>query len=214
MTQRLRGELVATARRMSALGLTPGMTGNVSVRAPGGLLVTPSGMAYDALGADDVVQLAADGTPRPGQRAPTSEWQLHAALLAARPDVGAIVHTHSMFCTAVACLRRAIPAVHYMVVRAGLDEIPCATYATFGTAELAHAAVAALAGGRACLLANHGMVALGDDLPSALALAADVETLAAQYWHACQLGTPHVLDHAELERVRAQFAGYGQRRRR
>ena len=134
--------------------------------------------------------------------------------IAARPDVGAIVHTHSRYCTAVACLRRAIPAIHYMIVRAGGDEIPCATYATFGTAELAHNAVVALGTGRACLLANHGMVALGPDLPSALELAAEVETLASQYWHAIQLGTPHILDHAELDRVRAQFTGYGQRKKR
>jgi L-fuculose-phosphate aldolase len=214
VTHRLRDELATTARRMSALGLSPGLTGNVSVRGPRGLVVTPSGMPYAELGADDMVELAADGAARPGQRAPTSEWQLHAAILAARPDVGAIVHTHSLFCTAVACLRRAIPAIHYMVVRAGGDEIPCAAYATFGTAELAHHVVAALAGGRACLLANHGMVALGDDLAGALALAAEVESLAAQYWHAAQLGAPHVLDPAELDRVRGQFARYGQRRPR
>lgn len=214
MIQRLRSELVATARRMSTLGLTPGRSGNVSVRSRHGLLVTPSGVPYDQLTDDDIVELGADGTARPGQRAPTSEWQLHRELLAARPDVGAVVHTHSLYCTSVSCLRRAIPAIHYMVVRAGGDDIPCADYATFGTAELAHNAVRALAGGRACLLANHGMVALGPDLPSALELAAEVETLASQYWHAVQLGTPHVLDHAELDRVRAQFTGYGQQRKK
>jgi L-fuculose-phosphate aldolase len=127
--------------------------------------------------------------------------------------VGAIVHTHSLYCTSVACLRRPIPAIHYMIVATGGDEVPCAAYATFGTAEFAANAVAALGRGRACRLANHGMIALGDDLPSALRLAADVETLAAQYWHAAQLGAPHVLDRAELDRVRAQFTRYGQRRR-
>lgn len=214
MIQRLRSELVATARRMSALGLTPGRTGNVSVRTRAGLLVTPSGVPYDQLADDDLVELAADGTARPGQRAPTSEWQLHTDLLAARPDVGAVVHTHSLYCTSVSCLRRPIPAIHYMVVRAGGDDIPCADYATFGTAELAHNAVRALDGRRACLLANHGMIAVGPDLSSALELAAEVETLASQYWHAVQLGTPHILDHAELDRVRAQFTGYGQRKKR
>ncbi len=210
MTQRLRDELVATARQMSALGLTPGMSGNVSVRCGDGLYVTPSGMPYDELRADDIVKLEPDGSARLGQRTPTTEWRLHADLLAARRDVHAIVHTHSLFCTTISTLRRPIPAIHYMVVLAGRDEIPCAEYATFGSAELAQSAVAALAGGDACLLANHGMIALGTTLARALRLAAEVETLAAQYWHAAQLGAPHVLDAGELQRVRARFAEYGQ----
>jgi len=213
MTQQLRDELIATARRMSELGLAPGTTGNVSVRTARGFVVTPSGMAYDQLRGDDAVAIDLDGTIRPGQRAPSSEWRLHRDILAARPDVGAIVHTHSLFCTSVSCLRRPIPAIHYMVVLAGSDEIPCADYATFGTAELAASVVRALGRGNACLMANHGMVALGDSLAAALRLAADVETLAAQYWHAAQLGQPHVLPRDELDRVRAQFASYGQRRR-
>ena len=213
MTLHLRDELVATPRRMSELGLAPGTTGNVSVRTARGLLVTPSGMAYDQLRGDDAVAIDRDGTIRPGQRTPSTEWQLHKDVLIARPDAQAIVHTHSLFCTTVACLRRPIPAIHYMVVRAGSDEIPCADYATFGTAELATAVVRALGRGQACLMANHGMVALGDSLASALRLAAEIETLAAQYWHAAQLGQPHVLPHDELSRVRAQFASYGQARR-
>jgi len=210
VTQRLREQLVSTARRMSELGLTPGMSGNVSVRTPRGLLVTPSGMPYADLTPDDCVEIGLDGNVRPGQRTPTTEWQLHRDILGSRPDVEAIVHTHSLFCTTISTLRRAIPALHYMIVLAGSDEIPCADYATFGSAELASNAVVALGGGHACLLANHGMVALGASLPSALRLAAEVETLASQYWHAAQIGSPHVLDHAELDRVRAKFAGYGQ----
>lgn len=213
MTFRLRDDLVATARRMSELGLAPGTTGNVSVRTPRGFLVTPSGLAYDQLRPDDVVEIDLEGAIRPGQRVPSSEWRLHRDLMAARPDAHAIVHTHSLFCTTVACLRRPIPAIHYMIVHGGADEIPCADYATFGTAELAQAVVRALGDGRACLMANHGMVALGDELAGALRLATEVETLASQYWHAAQLGAPHVLPHDELDRVRHQFAGYGQARR-
>ncbi len=207
---RLREELVATARRMSELGLTPGMSGNVSVRTPAGMLVTPSGMPYDALVPGDAVEMKPDGSMRAGQRTPTSEWQLHRDILGARPDVHAIVHTHSLFCTTIACLRREIPAIHYMVVLAGTDAIPCAEYATFGSAELAAHAVSALRGGNACLLANHGMVALGSSLAQALRLAAEVETLASQYWHAAQLGAPHVLDSEQLREVRARLADYGQ----
>jgi L-fuculose-phosphate aldolase len=214
VTFRLRDDLVTTARRMSELGLAPGTTGNVSVRTTRGFLVTPSGLAYDQLRPDDVVEVDLDGGIRPGQRVPSSEWRLHLDLLIARPDAHAIVHTHSLFCTTVACLRRPIPAIHYMIVHGGGDDIPCADYATFGTAELAASVVRALGAGRACLMANHGMVALGDALPAALRLAMDIETLASQYWHAAQLGQPHVLPHDELDRVRHQFAGYGQKRRR
>jgi len=176
--------------------------------------VTPSGMPYGELVPDDAVEMKLDGSMRAGQRTPTSEWQLHRDILGARPDVGAIVHTHSLFCTTIACLRREIPAIHYMVVLSGSDAIPCAEYATFGSAELALNAVVALRGGNACLLASHGMVALGETLAQALRLAAEVETLASQYWHAAQLGTPHVLDRDELIKVRAKFAGYGQSRPR
>ncbi|MFT3697460.1 MAG: class II aldolase/adducin family protein [Kofleriaceae bacterium] len=211
MTMRLRDELVTTAKRMSALGLTPGMSGNVSVRSPVGILVTPSGQPYDSMVADDVVEMTADGTVRPGQKTPTTEWQLHRDILGSRPDVQAIVHTHSLFCTTLSMLRREIPAVHYMVVLAGSDSIPCAEYATFGSAKLALNAVSALRGGSACLLANHGMVALGGNLGSALRLAAEVETLASQYWHAAQLGTPHVLDRDQLAEVKQRFSGYGQK---
>ncbi|HEU4729955.1 MAG TPA: class II aldolase/adducin family protein [Kofleriaceae bacterium] len=211
---RHREDLVVTARRMSELGLTPGMSGNVSVRTATGMLVTPSGMPYSELSPDDAVEMRMDGSMRAGQRTPTTEWQLHRDILGARQDVHAIVHTHSLFCTTISCLRREIPAIHYMVVLAGKDVIPCAEYATFGSAELALNAVTALGGGNACLLANHGMVALGGSLAQALRLAAEVETLASQYWHAAQIGTPHVLDHHELDKVRARFAGYGQARPR
>ena len=212
MTMRLRDELVTTAKRMSSLGLTPGMSGNVSVRSPIGMLVTPSGMPYPDMVADDCVEMQMDGKVRPGQHAPTTEWQLHRDILGARADVLAIVHTHSLFCTTMSMLRRDIPAVHYMVVLAGSDAIPCAEYATFGSAKLALNAVSALRGGNACLLANHGMVSLGTTLASALRLAAEVETLASQYWHAAQLGTPHVLDREELAEVRNRFSQYGQPR--
>jgi L-fuculose-phosphate aldolase len=214
MTLHARAELIETARRMSDLGLAPGTSGNVSVRTAQGFLVTPSGMAYDELRGEDAVEVRADGTVRPGQRAPSTEWQLHRDILASRPDAAAIVHTHSMFCTTLSMLRRPIPAVHYLVVLAGGDEIPCADYATFGSPELAQSVVRALGRGAACLMANHGMVALGPTLPAALKLAAEVETLAAQYWHAVQLGAPHVLDAGELARVRHRFATWGQSKKR
>lgn len=214
MTMRLRDDLVATARRMSELGLTPGTSGNVSVRAASGLLVTPSGMAYTSIVPDDIVDVRSDGHVRPGQREPSSEWQLHRDLYLARGDCAAIVHTHSRYCTTIACLRRPIPALHYMIALAGTCEIPCADYATFGSPELAHNVVRALADGRAALMANHGMVALGDSLASALRLASEIEELAALYWHAIQAGTPVILDRDEVTRVAVKFATYGKQRPR
>lgn len=213
MTLALRDRLVATARRMSELGLTPGLSGNASVRTHAGFLITPSAMAYGAMTGDDLVELRADGSGRGGQRTPSSEWQLHRDLFAARPEIEAIVHTHSLYCTSIACLRRPLPAIHYMIALAGTDEIPCADYATYGSAELAHNVLRALGAGDACLMANHGMVALGRSLDAALRLAAEVETLAGQYWHACSIGTPHVLPADEIARVKARFATHGQRKR-
>ncbi len=214
MSLALRTELVATARRMHELGLAPGTSGNVSVRTATGFLVTPTGIAYGDLAPDDVVELRADGSGRPGQRAPSSEWPLHRDLLAARPQVQAIVHTHSDYCTTISCLRRSIPAIHYLIALAGTAEIPCADYATYGSAELAANVARALGGGRAALMANHGMVALGDSLAGAVRIAAEIETLAGHYWRALQIGSPAILDADEIDRVGAKLREYGQPRGR
>lgn len=209
---RLRRELIATARRMNALGINQGTSGNVSARIAGGLLITPSGVAYEAMTPADLVEMKFDGAwrcPRAGRR-PSSEWRFHLDILRARPEFGAVVHSHATNATALACLRREIPAFHYMVAVAGGDSIRCAPYATFGSAALSENALAALAGRRACLLANHGLIAAGADLAAALALAVEVETLAAQYCRALQVGAPKLLSRAEMRRVLAKFAaGYG-----
>nr|WP_217275842.1 class II aldolase/adducin family protein [Corallococcus exiguus] len=201
--------MVATSRRMNTSGLNQGTSGNLSQRVEGGFLLTPSGMNYETMTPEDLVLMRFDGSHE-GHRKPSTEWQLHRDLLQARPEVGAVLHTHSMFSTTLACLRRGIPAFHYMVSAAGGTDIRCAEYATFGTPELARHMMVALEGRKACLLANHGMVAVGMDLAAAWKLAVEVETLAAMYWRALQLGEPVVLDDAEMERVFQQFRGYGQ----
>lgn len=208
MSQALRREVIATARTMNALGINQGTSGNVSARWREGLLVTPSGVPYEELGPDDIVYLRGDGSFR-GARRPSSEWRIHRDLLAARPEAGAVVHTHSPYATALACLGQAIPAFHYMVAVAGGDSIRCAPYATFGTQALSDHALAALEGRTACLLANHGVVALGASLSRALHLAHEVEVLAAQYCRALQIGAPVLLPAAEMERVLEQFKSYG-----
>jgi L-fuculose-phosphate aldolase len=204
----LRQAVIDTCLAMNARGLNQGKAGNVSVRVAGGCLITPTGVPYAALTPADIVFLDTKGRPH-GSLLPSSEWHFHHAIYAARADAGAVVHTHALFCTTLACAGRAIPAFHYMVAVAGGPDIRCAPYATFGTPELAAHAVAALEGRTACLLANHGMIALGASPAKALDLAAEVETLAAMYWHVLQLGQPVLLDAAEMDVVLEKFRTYG-----
>jgi L-fuculose-phosphate aldolase len=206
----LRAEIVATARKMNALGINQGTSGNLSARWGDRLLLSPSGVDYEAMTPDDVVAMDFDGNwDAAGGLEPTTEWRIHRDLLRERPELGAVLHAHPRYATALACHGREIPAFHYMVAVAGGDSIRCAPYATFGTEELSRSAVQALEGRKACLLANHGMIACGENLAAALALAVEVETLAAQYWHALQLGEPTLLSDEEMARVLDLFADYG-----
>ena len=208
--QRARCEaMIATARRMNATGLNQGTSGNLSLRVDGGFLVTPTGMDYEALEPEDIVFMRMDGSHE-GRRRPSSEWRFHRDILAARPEVGAVLHAHAMFCTTLACLHRGIPAFHYMVAVAGGVDIRCAPYATFGTEELSRHAVTALEERKACLLANHGLIAVGTSLADALKRAVEVETLAAMYWRALQVGEPVLLSEAEMAVVLEKFKTYGQ----
>ncbi|HEX8703611.1 MAG TPA: class II aldolase/adducin family protein [Myxococcaceae bacterium] len=206
-----REAIIATGRRMNTSGLNQGTSGNLSHRVEGGFLVTPTGMEYEALRPEDLVLMRFDGSHE-GPRRPSSEWRFHRDILASRPEVNAVLHAHSMFCTTVACLRRSIPAFHYMVAVAGGSSIRCAPYATFGTEELSRHAVAALEGRKACLLANHGLITVGTDLAGAFKLAVEVETLAAMYLRALQVGEPVVLDEAEMAVVLEKFKTYGQQK--
>src|SRR6202165_4715360 len=205
----LREQIIATALEMNALRLNRGKSGNVSARTDDGFLVTPTGLAYESTQPVDVVAMTLDGTAR-GPRLPSSEWRLHRDIYAARPEVRAIVHAHSSFATSIACLGRDIPPFHYMIAVAGGKDIRCAAYATFGTQELSDHALRALESRKACLLANHGMIAVGASLTAALALAVEVEALAEQYWRALQIGTPNLLSDAEMEVVLEKFRIFGQ----
>jgi L-fuculose-phosphate aldolase len=203
----LRDAIVRTARRMNAAGINQGTSGNVSARVDGGFLVTPTALAYDDMTSGDVVFVDWDGKAR-GSHAPSSEWRLHRDIYRARAEASAIVHAHPMFATTLACLDRPIPAFHYMVAVAGGRDIRCAPYATFGTQELSDSAVAALEGRKACLLSHHGMIAFSDSLAGALSLAVEVETLAAMYWRALQVGEPSNLSDTEMSDVLAKFDDY------
>ena len=206
----LRTMVVSACRELTRRGLTHGTSGNVSVRCGARrFFVSPSGMDYEVLQADDVPLMDLNGRWF-GRCRPSSEWRFHRDILESRPDVGAIVHTHSPRATALACTGRGIPAFHYMIAVAGGRDIRCAPYYTFGTQELSDAALTALKDRKACLLANHGVIATGADLASAVALAGEIENLALQYSLALTLGEVRILDDAEMSRVIEKFRTYGQ----
>jgi len=207
---RLRADIVRIAQAMDRAGFAPTKSGNVSARWRDGVLITPSGLPYAAMTADDLVAIDLDGTVRAGARKPSSEWPFHTSIYGARTDAHAIVHTHSPRATALACTRRGIPAFHYMIAFCGGPNVRCAEYATFGTQALADNAVAALDGRKAALLANHGVIALGATLEGAYAIASEVENLAGQYLDILAAGLePVVLDGAEMSAVAKRFAEYG-----
>jgi L-fuculose-phosphate aldolase len=212
VTAELRAELILTAQEMSRSGINQGTSGNLSLRSGDGMLITPSGLPYDRLEPPDIVFLPLDCADAPvseGPRKPSSEWRIHRDVYRARPEALAILHAHPVHSAALACLQRPLPAFHYMVAVAGGRDIRCAPYATFGTQDLSDHVLAALEGRRACLMANHGLLCLGADLRSALALAIEIEALARTYLQCLSVGEPVLLDDAEMERVLEKFKGYG-----
>jgi L-fuculose-phosphate aldolase len=205
----LRESVVGGCRELARRGLTYGKSGNISVRRnERSFFVSPTGMAYESLAPDDIPLVDWEGRWF-GRRRPSSEWRFHRDILKARGEIAAIVHTHSPKAASLACTGRGIPAFHYMVAVAGGADIRCAPYHTFGSQELSDGAVEALQGRLACLLANHGVIALGRDLEGALDLAGEVEDLAAKYCAALMLGDVRILDDFEMARVIDKFRTYG-----
>lgn len=206
-------EVIETARSLEDAGHSPGTSGNVSVRTPKGMLITPSSVEPRALTVASLVELSLTKDPESGAR-PSSEWAMHRALYRARPEIGGVVHTHSRFATVLACSGKSIPSYHYMVAAAGGFEIPLAPYATFGTAELSDHVVAAIGSGNACLMANHGQIAVGRDLHSAVKTAELVERLAEGYWASLLIGGPNILSQDAMKDVVSRFlTGYGDTRK-
>lgn len=206
----IRRAIIGACRDLATRGLIPGTAGNVSVRAGGDMLITPSGVPYDAMTPEQITRMPLDGSGRwEGPVKPSSEWRFHHDILAARPEDGAVVHTHSPHATAVSMTRQGLPPAHYMIALFGGADVRCADYALFGTQALSDAALTALDGRRACLLANHGAIAVGRDLAQAVHLAAELEELARQLILARQAGTPVLLNAAEIAEARAAFADYG-----
>jgi len=206
-----REQLVEYGRKLIRSGLTTGSGGNLSVydRQQGLIAITPSGIEYDQLESADIVILDGHGSRVAGERKPSSELNFHLAIYAARADVSAVVHTHSVYATTLACMHWEIPAVHYLVAFSG-DKVPLAPYATFGSPELANNLVNALADFNAVLLANHGLVGVGGSLDGAFNVAEEIELVARIYYQTKTLGQPVLVEGAEMARVKDKFADYGQ----
>ena len=203
-----RQSIIEACRQMNGLGINQGTSGNISLRHEDGMLITPTSTPYETMKPSQIVFMKLDGGFDPKHR-PSSEWRFHRDILRARPEVNAVVHAHPPYATIVAIMGKEIPPIHYMIACAGGDTIRCAPYATFGTEALSKHAVAALEDRSACLLAHHGMIAIGPSLDKAMWLAVEVETLARQYHGCLQIGTPPLLSKAEIENVRGRMAGYG-----
>lgn len=209
----LRTDIVAQCRAMNASGLNQGTSGNISARRGDVMLITPSAIPYDAMTPDMIAAMPIEGEygTWDGPKKPSSEWRFHLDIFRARPDVGAIVHTHSTFCTSLSIARMSIPAIHYMIAHFGGPDIRCANYALYGSAELSAHVLDAMEGRNGCLLANHGMIAAGKNLAQAMWLAVELETLARQYWHVLQIGGPVLLSDQEVREAAEKFgvSGYG-----
>lgn len=206
----VRQAIIDACLEMNATGVNQGVSGNISVRIGDGMLITPSGIAYDKMQPEMIVRVPLDGSDiGAGQMKPSSEWQFHRDILLAKPEVMSVVHAHPVYCTALAMNHQPIPACHYMVAAFGGEEVPVAPYALFGTAELSRLVVDTLAGRSACLMANHGAVVTGDSLDRALWRMGELECLAKGYVTALSIGTPKILSTAEMEQVQSAFADYG-----
>jgi len=209
--QDARDSIVAVMRALDARGLNRGTSGNVSVRWKDGMLITPSGVVPDELTSESIVFVDGNGKVSQGGFRPSSEWQMHLGVYARRPDANGVVHCHARYSTILACAGREIPSLHYMVAVGGGATVPLAPYDTFGSDGLAQGVVDTLDGRRACLMANHGLIAIGPDLRFAFAIAEEIEEQAAVYCGTLMIGGPQLLDTDEMGRVLDAFSRYGQR---
>lgn len=204
----LRKKVIATCLAMNAEGLNQGTSGNVSVRTDEGFLITASGIPYKKMKPQHVVEMDLDGGYR-GEFLPSTEWRMHLDIYKARPEAKAIVHVHSTYASAMACLRKDIPAFHYMIGVAGGTSLRVSDYAEFGTQALSDTMLKAMEGRSACLLANHGQICFGPSLEKALWRTGEIEALCQQYWAASLAGKPVVLSEAEMASVLKRFPTYG-----
>jgi len=212
----LRQAIIDQCRAMNASGLNQGTSGNISVRHGDRMLITPSAIPYAQMTPDMIVSMPIEGdaTTWEGPKKPSVEWPFHRDILRARPEIGAVVHTHSTFATILAIARKPIPACHYMIAAFGGHDVRVCDYARYGSKELSENVITALEGRSACLMANHGMVATGPSLDKAMWAAVELETIAKQYYHSLLIGGPVILPEAEIAGVLKGFATYGLQEKR
>ena len=204
-------QIISACKGMNQSGLNQGTAGNISHRYEDGMLVTPSGIAYDQMEVDDIVFVSNDGVYEDG-KVPSSEWRFHLAVLQARPDLNAVVHNHAIYSSSLSILNKEIPAIHYMIAAAGGNTIPCVPYATYGTPELSDYVVTGMIDRNAVIMQHHGMIAGGTTIGKALWLAEEVETLARMYMKLLQTGCEvPVLPDEEIKVVLERFKNYGLR---
>ncbi|POF28648.1 class II aldolase/adducin family protein [Roseibium marinum] len=209
-TPDLRQAIIDACRDMNRRGINQGTSGNISARADGRMIITPSGVPYDRMTPDMLVSMPLDGQGEPeGPLPPSTEWQFHLALLRAKPDMNAIVHAHPVHCTALSINREEIPACHYMIALFGGNTVPLAGYALFGSEDLANNVVAAMRGRHGCLMANHGAVVAGETLEKGLWRLEELEVLARAYILSRSIGKPHILSESEIESVLGAVQNYG-----
>ncbi len=209
----LRTEIVARCRELNSSGINQGTSGNISARFGDRMLISPSATPYDDMTPEMIASVALDDSSGAyeGPLKPSTEWRFHQQLLAGRQDAVAVIHAHSTYCTALAIARREIPACHYMIAAFGGNTVRCAGYATYGTGELAALTMSAMEDRTACLLANHGMVVIGDSLAKAMWRAVELEAIAKQYYLSLAIGGPVLLSDDDIAETQKGFAEYGLR---
>jgi len=209
LLERERELLVAYGKKLISHRLTTGTGGNLSIfnREQGLLAITPTGLDYFDTRPEDIIVLKVDGEIVEGKQEPSSELPMHRIFYQQRKDINALVHVHSRHATTLSCLNWDLPAVHYLVAFAG-DEVKCAQYATFGSEELARSAFEAMKDRKAVLLANHGLLTGGKDLPFAFNLAEIIEFCAEIYYRSKCIGEPVIISASEMEAVAEKLKCY------
>ena len=206
----LRREIIERCREMNTNGINQGTSGNISVRFEDRMLISPSAIPYDEMKPEMIASMPLDGDGVwDGPKKPSTEWRFHYSLLRERPDANAVVHAHPPYCTTLAIARKEIPACHYMIAAFGGNNVRCAGYATFGTKKLSELAVKAMKDRTACLLANHGMIVVGETMGKAMWRAVELETIARQYYLSLQISGRVILSKAAIDATLAGFGSYG-----
>lgn len=205
-----RKTIIEIGNRMISSRLTTGTGGNLSIfnRDENLVAIKPSGVPYQTMQPEDVVIVNLEGETVDGRLKPSSEIRFHLSIYKARPDVNAILHSHQVYATTIACLGVELPAVHYLVAWCG-DKVPLATYATFGTQALSDNILSVLGDYKACLLENHGLVTMGKTLDEAFDIAEELELVSQIYIQAKAIGEPKILNAEQMAEVMEKFKSYG-----